>query len=56
MNESDCDFWYFVFYRIKKFDLKKKLELTEATSRTTFLKYHDQYSIENPMQIAISTL
>ena len=56
MNESARDFWHSIFYRIKKFDLKKKLELTEGTSRTTFWKYHDQHSIGKPIEIATSRL
>ena len=53
-NETFFDFVSVVAYRIKKFDLKKKLELTEGTFWTTFLKYHDPHSIGKPMQIAIS--
>ena len=40
MNESRWNFWNSIFYRIKKFDLKKKLELTEGSFWTTFWKYH----------------
>ena len=56
MNESARDFWHSIFYRIKKFDLKKKLELTEGSFWTTFWKYHDQHSIGKPIEITTSRL
>ena len=45
----------FYFLPNQKIRSQKKLELTEGTSRTTFLKYHDPHSIGKPMQIAILT-
>ena len=56
MNESRSDYGTFIFYRIKKFDLKKKLELTEGSFWTTFWKYHDQHSIGKPIEITTSRL
>ena len=55
MNESGLLDGFFKKDRIKKFDLKKKLELTEDSSRTTFWKYDDQHSIGKSIQIAILT-
>ena len=56
MNESRSDYGTFIFYRIKKFDLKKKLELTEGSFWTTFWTYHDQHSIGKPIEITTSRL
>ena len=56
MNDSGSLSGHLFFYRIKKFVFKKKLELTEGSFWTTFLKYHDQYSIGKPIEITTSRL
>ena len=56
MNESRSDYGTFIFYRLKKFDLKKKLELTEGSFWTTFWTYHDQHSIGKPIETTTSRL
>ena len=56
MNESRSDYGTFIFYRIKKFDLKKKLELTEGSFWTIFWTYRDQHSIGKPIEITTSRL
>ena len=56
MNVSPCNSCALFFYRIKKFDLKKKLELPEDSLWTTFWKYHDQRSIGKPIEITTPRL
>ena len=48
--------WLFKKDRIKKFDLKKKLKLTQGTYWTIFWRYHDQHSIGKPIEITTSRL
>ena len=56
MNDSGSLSGHLFFYRIKKFDLKKKLEVTKGTFRTAFWKYHDQHCIGKPIEITTSSL
>ena len=53
MNESGLLDGFLKKDRIKKFDLKKKLEPTKGTSSTMFWKYCDEYYIGKPIEIAM---
>ena len=54
MNESRSNDGILVFYRIKKFGFKKKLEHFEWRATANFLR--SGFSVEIPMEIPISRL
>ena len=59
MNESGWNFWNSIFYRIKKFDLKKKLELTKGTSRDNIFEipwstFHWETNANRNLDVVIS--